>query len=187
MRLPLEEGKERLPHDGGIGVVQTLEQYLASHSLVAFGAQQTVDEQHLAESGSRLSQGQGGMESEDAVVPGEHRMDGMTHLMRDGGDVARLALVVEQDPGRQIRDRPTSKTRRRACPSAPRYRHGRRQRHHASAWPSWDRTRRRPPTPYPQPGRRHSASPQNPPQARRDHSAAGDPGPSSLALRRKNR
>ena len=59
MRLAFEQGEESLAHDGGIGIIHLAEEQVAAHGRIVFLRQQVVDQQHLAESGSRLSQRQG--------------------------------------------------------------------------------------------------------------------------------
>ena len=44
------------------------------------------------------------MLGEEAVLVGQHGVDGMAQFVRHGGHIIGAALVIEQHPGGQVRD-----------------------------------------------------------------------------------
>ena len=102
MGLLLEQGKIRLAHDRGIGVVHLLEEDVAANGFILLLGQQLVGQHHLAEGGGGLGQRKGRVEGKRAVMGGQHGVDGVTELMGHGRHVAGAALVVQQHVGRHI-------------------------------------------------------------------------------------
>ena len=102
MGLLLEQGKIRLAHDRGIGVVHLLEEDVAAHGFILLLGQQLVGQHHLAEGGGGLGQRKGRVEGKRAVMGGQHGVDGVPELMGHGRHVAGAALVVQQHVGRHI-------------------------------------------------------------------------------------
>ena len=110
MSFPLEQCEIDLPQDGRVGVIHLLEEDIAAHGFVFFLGQQFIGEHHFAESGGRLSQRQGRMECERAVMCRKHGMDGMSEFVRHGCHVPRPALIIQQNVWRHIRhDRPAER------------------------------------------------------------------------------
>ena len=88
--LALEQGEERLAHDGGIGIIHLAEKQIPAHGFIALISQQAIDQHHLAEGGGRFCQGQGGVEGKQAVTEGQHAVDGVPQLMGHRSDIIRF-------------------------------------------------------------------------------------------------
>ena len=103
VRPALEQHEERLAQDRGVHVVELRGDHVAPGRGVRLALEQQVGQQHLGEDGRGLGQRQRRLEGQHGMPAGQQRMEGVAELVRERGDLARLARVVDQHPGVALR------------------------------------------------------------------------------------
>ena len=105
MNLEFEIVEGGLAHHRVQHVLDLPRQHDAPAGNVGLIGEQRPKRQHLAEYGCGLGQGQRRIRQQMSPGRGENLVDAVAEFMRERHDVARLALVVEQDIGMRARHR----------------------------------------------------------------------------------
>ena len=99
MHLLLKRVKPALPHDAVDDVVNLTHEHGESVLVGGRLLEEIAEDDHLAEDGRRLRQGERRVELEDALLVRQHKVGAVPGLVREGGDVALRAGEIEQLEG----------------------------------------------------------------------------------------